>query len=70
LLFALIFVAIVHEVPRWPLTLGAASAAAVFVAATYWTLFATFGGSSLGARLAQATSALDEEESDESDRFR
>jgi len=70
LLFALIFVAIAHEVPRWPLTLGAASAAAIFVAATYWTLFAMFGGSSLGARLAQATSGLDEEESDEADRFR
>jgi PilZ domain-containing protein len=70
LLFALIFVAIAHEVPRWPLTLGAATAAAVFVAATYWTLFAIFGGSSLGARLAQATSGLDEEESDEADRFR
>jgi hypothetical protein len=70
LLFALIFLAIAHEVPRWPLTLGAATAAAVFVAATYWTLFATFGGSSLGARLAQATSGLDEEESDEADRFR
>ena len=70
LLFALIFVAIAHEVPRWPLTLGAASAAAVFVAATYWTLFAMFGGSSLGARMAQATSGLDEEENDEADRFR
>jgi PilZ domain len=70
LLFALIFVAIAHEVPRWPLTLGAASAAAVFVAATYWTLFAMFGGSSLGARLAQAASGLFEEESDEADRFR
>lgn len=70
LLFALIFVAIAHEVPRWPLTLGAASAAAIFVAATYWTLFAMFGGSSLGARLARATSGLDEEDSDEADRFR
>jgi len=70
LLFALIFVSDRHEVPRWPLTLGAASAAAVFVAATYWTLFAMFGGSSLGARMAQATSGLDEEENDEADRFR
>ncbi len=70
LLFALIFVAIAHEVPRWPLTLGAASAAAVFVASSYWTLFAMFGGSSLGARLAQATSGFDEEENDEADRFR
>jgi hypothetical protein len=51
LLFALIFLAIVHEVPRWQLTLGASIAAAVFVAGTYWALFATFGGDSFGARL-------------------
>jgi hypothetical protein len=61
LLFALIFLSIAHELPPWPLTLGTASAAAVFVAATYWTLFAVFGGPSVGARLAQAASALEEE---------
>jgi hypothetical protein len=68
LLFALIFLSIAHELPPWPLTLGTASAAAVFVAAVYWAVFAAFGGSSLGARLARATSGEEEEESDS--RFR
>jgi len=53
-LFALIFLGITHELPPWPLTLGAASAAAVLVAASYWLLFAVFGSGSPGARLAQA----------------
>ena len=65
LLFALIFLSIAHELPPWPLTLGTASAAAVFVAATYWAVFAVFGGPSLGARLAQAASSLEEEETEE-----
>lgn len=62
LLFALIFLSIAHELPEWPLTLGAASAAAAFVACAYWGLFTVFGGASLGARLAQAASGLEEEE--------
>ena len=69
LLFAFIFLSIAHELPPWPLTLGAASAAAVFLAATYRAVFAVFGGSSLGARLAQAASSL-EEESEDAGRFR
>jgi hypothetical protein len=52
LLFALIFLAIVHEVPRWPFTLGASLAAAALVAGGYWALFAAFGGSSFGTRVA------------------
>jgi hypothetical protein len=71
LLFALIFLSIAHELPPWPLALGTASAAAVFVAATYRTMFAVFGGPSLGARLAQAASDLEErEENEDTDRFR
>ena len=71
LLFAFIFLAIAHELPPWPLTLGAASVAAVFVAATYRTMFAVFGGPSLGARLARAASPLEEkDESDSGGRFR
>ncbi|MGA8216511.1 MAG: PilZ domain-containing protein, partial [Candidatus Sulfotelmatobacter sp.] len=71
LLFALIFLSIAHELPPWPLTLGTASAAVVFVAAAYWTVFAVFGGPSLGARLAQATSNLQEEkQSEAANRFR
>jgi hypothetical protein len=71
LLFALIFLSIAHELPPWPLTLGTASAAAVFVAAAYWAVFAVFGGPSLGARLAQASSSLEEEkEAEGAGRFR
>ena len=71
LLFALIFLSIAHELPQWPLTLSAAMVAAVFVAATYWTVFAVFGGSSLGARLAQSASGREQEEkSEDAGRFR
>jgi hypothetical protein len=71
LLFALIFLSIAHELPPWPLTLGTASAAALFVAAAYWSVFAVFGGPSLGARLAQAASSLEgEKESEEAVRIR
>jgi hypothetical protein len=71
LLFALIFLSITHELPPWPLALGTASSAAVFVAATYWAIFALFGGASLGERLAQAASSLEEEEESEgAGRFR
>ena len=59
LLFALIFLSIAHELPPWPLALGTGAAAAVFVAATYKTLFAVFGGRSLGARLAREASSLE-----------
>jgi hypothetical protein len=62
LLFALIFLSIAHELPPWPITLGTASAAAVFVTAVYWAVFALFGGRSLGARLARATSGEEGEE--------
>jgi hypothetical protein len=71
LLFALIFLSIAHELPPWPLTLGTGMAAAVFVAAVYWAVFAVFGGQSLGARLAQAASDLEEEKEFEgASRFR
>ncbi len=71
LVFALIFLSIAHELPQWRLTLGAALAAAVFVAATYRSLFAVFGGTSLGARVAQAASDLEREEENEgAGRFR
>jgi PilZ domain len=70
LLFAFIFLSITHELPPWPLTLGAASSAAVLIAATYWAVFAVFGGASLGARLADATSGFTHEEDEEAARFR
>jgi len=65
LLFALVFLSIAHELPPWPLALGTGAAAAVFVAATYKTLFAVFGGRSLGARLAHEASTLEEKDESE-----
>jgi len=71
LLFALIFLSIAHELPEWPVALSAVAAASAFIAAAYWSLFAVFGGPSLGARLAQATSGFEEkDEGDGQDRFR
>jgi hypothetical protein len=71
LLFAVIFLSVAHELPEWPLTLGAAVVAAAFVATAYWSLFAVFGGQSLGARLVGADSATEKtEERDGTDRFR
>jgi hypothetical protein len=71
LLFALIFLSIAHELPPWPITLGTLAAAAVFVVAAYWALFAASGGPSLGARLARAASGHEEkEESAEAVRIR
>jgi PilZ domain-containing protein/RDD family protein len=71
LLFFLIFLSIAHELPRWPLTLGGASVAAVFVTAAYRTLFFMFGGTTLGARLARtAYVPEDDEEAEVAGRFR
>lgn len=70
LLFTLIFLSITHELPDWRITVGAATAAVIFVASAYWALFALFGGASLGARLAEAAAQLEEEEGSEADRFR
>jgi hypothetical protein len=69
LLFTLIFLSIAHELPPWPLTLGTASGAAVFVAAAYWSVFAVFGGPSVGARLARGVGPEKEEDYD-AGRFR
>ncbi len=60
LLFALVFLAITREPPRWPYAL--ASGAGVVVFALYWGFFKTFGGSSLGARLAHLKESIEEEE--------
>jgi hypothetical protein len=65
LMFALIFLSIAHELPPWPLTVGTALAGAIVVAAGYWVVFSVFGGSSLGARLAQAVSGPGEKDENE-----
>jgi hypothetical protein len=71
LLFAFIFLSIAHELPPWPLALGTAVVAAVFVGVTYRIVFALFGGPSLGARLTQAAASFaEEEESEGAGRFR
>jgi hypothetical protein len=71
LMFALIFLSIAHELPPWPLTVGTGFAAAVFVAAAYWAVFALLGGPSLGARLARAVSSVEGKlESEEAVRIR
>lgn len=71
LLFTVIFLAIAHELPVWPLTLAAATAAAVFVAGTYWAVFVVFGGASLGVRIAQSVASAEEDENiEEENRFR
>lgn len=64
LLFALIFLSIAHELPKWPLNLAGATGAAIFVVAAYRTIFLTAGGATLGARLAgmAGSSSVDDEE--------
>jgi hypothetical protein len=58
-------------VPQWPLALGAAMVAMVFVTAAYRTLFFMFGGTTLGARLAKTAYVLeDDDEAEVAGRFR
>ena len=71
LLFGVVFLSIAQELPQWPVTLSAAVAAAAFVSAAYWSLFAVLGGPSLGARLARATGDPEwKDETKSADRFR
>lgn len=70
LLFTVIFLSIAHELPAWPLTAAAATAAAVFVIGAYRALFAVFGGVSLGVRVAQLVSSSEEYDDREESRFR
>jgi hypothetical protein len=53
LLFSLVCLAVIQDLPRWPLDLEAGFAAAIFVIAFYWAFSRLFGGASLGARLAR-----------------
>lgn len=67
LLFTLVFLAVAHETPPWPILMVMAGASTV--GAMYWAFFRMFGGSSLGTRLARL--AEPDEGEDESDaRFR
>jgi hypothetical protein len=69
LLFALVFLSITGELPRWPL--ATASAATIVVAGLYWGFFRLFGKSSPGERLARLAGWNLAEDVDEYDaRFR
>ena len=63
LLFAVVFLSVTREAPRWPFAM--ASGATVLVAALYCGFFKAFGGGSPGARLARLRE-LDREEEEES----
>jgi hypothetical protein len=69
LLFALIFLAVIREPPKWPFAMTAGGA--VTVAALYWGFFKMFGGVSPGSRLARlAESDLEDGEEGRDTRFR
>jgi len=69
LLFALVFLAVTREIPRWPAAMAAGDAIAV--AALYWAFFKLVGGSSPGARLARLVDGdADDEEEPGPARFR
>lgn len=75
LLFALVFLSLAHELPKWPINLAVALGATVFVAALYWGFFQAFAGATPGATLATQTTIEEEKkekekEKDEADRFR
>ena len=68
LLFALVFLSVAREAPKWPgITVAAA---AILVATLYWGFFRMFGGASLGVRLARMAESNREEEEAPADRFR
>jgi len=51
LIFALIFLSVIGEAPRWPIRMAMVAAASVAV--MYWGFFWVFGGKTLGVRLAR-----------------
>jgi hypothetical protein len=67
LLFALVFLSITREPPRWPLAMT--TGAAISVAALYRGFFQVFGGSSPGERLARLA-GCNPEDDEEGARFR
>ena len=67
LLFALIFLLVIRESPRWPWAMAVGDA--VLIAALYWGFFQFFGGASAGERLARLLGS-DKEEQPEGTRFR
>jgi hypothetical protein len=69
LLFALVFLSVTREPPKWPLAMSAG--AAFFVGALYWGFFKIFGGSSPGKRLVRLAGCNPEDDANADDtRFR
>jgi hypothetical protein len=68
LLFAVVFLSVTRELPRWPLTMSAG--AVVTVAALYWGFFKIFGGASPGTRLARLAGSDREDDEEKESRFR
>jgi hypothetical protein len=60
LLFAVVFLSVTREAPRWPWALVGGDA--VLVLLLYWGFFWMFGGVSLGTRLARLAESGEEEE--------
>jgi hypothetical protein len=67
LLFVLVFLSVLRDVPKWPGYM--VTGAAIAVAALYWGFFRMFAGASLGVKLAQLADARDQPEPEEN-RFR
>jgi hypothetical protein len=68
LLFALVFLSVTGEPPRWPVAM--VGGAAIFVAGLYWGFFQLFGGKSPGARLARLVGCEVDEDEVRDARFR
>jgi hypothetical protein len=66
LLFALVFLSVTRESPRWPAAMVAG--AAIFVASFYWGFFKLFGGVSPGTRLARLAGYDDDGSKEELER--
>ena len=67
LLFAMVFLSVTREPPRWPFSM--ASGAVLSVSLLYWGFFKVLGGGCPGARLARLADVAPNEE-EEPDRFR
>ena len=67
LLFVLVFLSVLRDIPKWPGLM--VTGAAVVVAALYWGFFRMFAGASLGAKLARLARGQDQAEP-EQNRFR
>ena len=68
LLFALVFLSVTREAPKWPFTMT--TGVGILVGGLYWAFFKAFGGSSFGVRLAKMAASDLEADRDDDARFR